>query len=51
MTEITSGAMGGNLVMEPITEDTISIGDTFRICGWSSSFAAKAAMLETGTPI
>ena len=33
ISEITSGAMGENLVMEPITEDTISIGDTFQIGG------------------
>ena len=31
ISEITSGAMGENLVMEKITEETISIGDTFQI--------------------
>jgi MOSC domain-containing protein YiiM len=31
ISEITSGAMGENLVMEHLTEDMISIGDTYQI--------------------
>ncbi|MFL6556349.1 MAG: MOSC domain-containing protein, partial [Bacillus sp. (in: firmicutes)] len=33
ISEITSGAMGENLVMEQINEEKISIGDTFQIGG------------------
>ncbi|MEH7482231.1 MOSC domain-containing protein [Neobacillus drentensis] len=33
ISEITSGAMGENLVMEQINEEEISIGDTFQIGG------------------
>lgn len=31
ISEITSGGMGENFVMDPITEEMISIGDTFKI--------------------